>query len=55
MVLICLHVLYNACTAGGLPGGAGGDEEHDTAGVRGSPQEVTNRTTHTHTVFDLAR
>ena len=26
--------------AGGLPGGAGGDEEHDAAGVRGTPQEV---------------
>ena len=24
----------------GLQGGAGGDEEHDQAGVRGSPQKV---------------
>jgi hypothetical protein len=26
--------------AGGLPAGAGGDEEHDEAGVRGTPQKV---------------
>jgi hypothetical protein len=31
---------YILIPAGRLPGGAGGDEEHDEAGVRGSPQKV---------------
>jgi hypothetical protein len=39
-LILCCVCACNLNEAGGLPGGAGGDEEHDTAGVRGAPQEV---------------
>ena len=41
MLLLSLTFVFTIFWAvGGLPGGAGGDEEHEQAGVCGSPQKV---------------
>ena len=38
-----MHAYVCMYAAGGLPGGAGGDEEHDKAGVCGSLKEVIHK------------